>query len=152
MEMRTLLLLLAATTLFSAPAIAQNGTVAPSTRAAIDAGNQAWIDGVKTGKVALIMATYTEDAVDCGPTGECIKGRPQIEQHMRAELASFGRAQSATVSTWGTSQQGNFVYEWGKAEAKFDSGKSLVDKYLTVWQKQPDGSWKIFRNMVIPDK
>jgi len=43
-------------------------------------------------------------------------------------------------------------YEWGRAEATFDGGKSLVDKYLTVWQNQADGSWKIFRNLVIPDK
>jgi ketosteroid isomerase-like protein len=34
----------------------------------------------------------------------------------------------------------------------FDNGRKLVDKYLTVWQQQPDGGWKIFRNMVIAEK
>jgi len=52
----------------------------------------------------------------------------------------------------GSSQQGSFVYEWGQAEATFGDGKTLVEKYLTAWQRQPDGSWKIFRNMVIPEK
>jgi ketosteroid isomerase-like protein len=57
-----------------------------------------------------------------------------------------------SVKTWGASQQGNFVYEWGQAEAAFNGGTNVIDKYLTVWQLQADGSWKIFRNMVIPDK
>jgi ketosteroid isomerase-like protein len=56
------------------------------------------------------------------------------------------------VKTWGSTEQGGFVYEWGEAEATFGGGKKLVERYLTAWQKQPDGTWKIFRNMVIPDK
>jgi len=51
----------------------------------------------------------------------------------------------------GSVQQGSFVYEWGRAEASFANGNNVVDRYLTVWHRQSDGSWKIFRNMVIPD-
>jgi ketosteroid isomerase-like protein len=119
-------------------------------RAGIDAGNQAWITGVKTGNPSLIVDTYAENAVDCGPTGECLSGRLQIAQHLQKQLAANGRARSAAVDSWGTSQHGSFVYEWGQAEATFDDGKHLAEKYLTVWQLQKDGSWKIFRNMVIP--
>jgi hypothetical protein len=68
-----------------------------SARVAIDAGNQAWIDGIKAGDMKRIAATYTEDAVDCGRTGECIRGRFQIERHMTAHLESLGRARSAAV-------------------------------------------------------
>lgn len=135
---------------FSAQALAQSGTAARTPKAAIDAGNQAWIDGMKNGDVALISATYTADGIDCGPAGECFKGRAEIERHVKTQLATFGHARSATVHSQGSTQQGDFVYEWGQAEATFDSGKKLVDNYLTVWQKQPDGGWKIFRNMVIP--
>ena len=123
-----------------------------SARTGIDAGNQAWIEGVKTGDVARIMATYTEEAVDCDPKGECTTGRDRIEQLMAAHLAELGHAHSASVQSWGSIEQGNFVYEWGQAEATFDGGKKLVDKYLTVWERQSDGGWKIFRNMVIPEK
>ena len=150
--MKKVMFLLAMSASFPVAMIVQSGTVAASARAGIDAGNQAWIDGVKTGDLALITATYAEDAVDCGTTGECFRGRLQIERHMRTQLTSLGRARTAAVKTWGSSQQGNFVYEWGRAEATLDGGKSLVDKYLTVWQQQVDGSWKIFRNLVIPDK
>jgi ketosteroid isomerase-like protein len=150
--MKNIWLLIALSCMLSSTMIAQNGTAETSARAGIDAGNQAWIDGIKTGNISLIIATYADNAVDCGSTGECIKGRAAIERHMRNQLGIFGQANSATVKTWGSSQQGNFAYEWGQAEATFISGKHLVENYLTAWQKQPDGSWKIFRNMVIPKK
>lgn len=150
--MKILMSMLAASSVFLASLIAQSGTASVSAQAGIKAGNQAWIDGVKTGDFSLISATYAEDAVDCSTTGECIRGRSEIERHMRAQVASRGRAHSAAVKSLGSSQEGNFVYEWGQAEAAFDDGKKLVEKYLTAWQRQPDGSWKIFRNMVIPEK
>jgi ketosteroid isomerase-like protein len=142
----------AAGCLFAVAMLSMAQTPDVSARAAVDAGNQAWIDGIKTEDVKRIIATYTEDAVDCGSTGECLRGLVQIERQMTTQLASLGRARSAAVKTWGSTEQGSFVYEWGQAEATFGSGKKLVEKYLTVWQKQPDGTWKIFRNMVIPDK
>lgn len=149
--MKTVLALLALSGMLGLACSARGATVQPAVRAAIDAGNQAWIDGVKAGDVARILATYAEGAVDCGPTGECITGRAQIEKHMTTQLGSLGRAQSATVHSWGSTLQGDFVYEWGEAEAIFAHEK-LTEKYLTAWQKQADGSWKIFRNLVIPDK
>ena len=150
--MKKLITLVVGAGLFWVATLSMAQTPDASARAAVDAGNQAWIDGVKTQDVKHIMATYAEGAVDCGPTGECIRGRLQIERHMTTQLASLGRARSAAVKSWGSTEQGSFIYEWGQAEATFDSGKKLVEKYLTVWQRQPDGAWKIFRNMVIPDK
>lgn len=131
-------------------AFAQTTPTSASARAGIDAGNQAWIDGVKAGDVARIIATYAEHSIDCGPTGPCIEGRSAIERHMKANLVQFGRATSASVASWGSTQTGDFVYEWGQAQATFPNNRKITDKYLTVWQRQPDGSWKIFRNLVIP--
>ena len=126
-------------------------TIEPAARKCIDAGNQAWIDGVKRGEAAPIAATYADNALDCGPTGECVKGRVAIEQHIKGLFAERGRAQGAQVSSVGSVQQGDFVYEWGRAEASFATGNKLVERYLTVWRWEADGSWKIVRNMVIPD-
>src|ERR1022692_1717806 len=121
--MKTLIILMAAGALISPATIAQSGPAPISARAGIDAGNQAWIDGVKTGNIDMILATYTDDAVDCGPSGECVRGQLQIKQHMKTQLASLGRARTAVVTTWGSSQQGNFAYEWGQAEATYADGK-----------------------------
>ncbi|MGA2653958.1 MAG: DUF4440 domain-containing protein [Terracidiphilus sp.] len=150
--MKPFILLLAAFALVSPADNAQSLPASASARVGIDAGNQAWIDGVKSGNIDMILATYTDEAVDCGPSGECFKGKLQIRQHMKTQLASLGKARTAVVTSWGSTQQGSFAYEWGQAEATYADGKKLIDKYLTVWQQQPDGSWKIFRNLVIPNK
>ena len=150
--MKALRSFLTAGALVSAALLMPGQTPTPSARVAMDAGNQAWIDGIKAGDIKRVAATYTEDAVDCGRTGECIRGRLQIERHMTTQLESLGRARSAAVKTWGSTEQGSFVYEWGQAEATYSGGKRLVERYLTAWREQPDGTWKIFRNMVIPDK
>ena len=131
---------------------AQQGQVEQSARSGIDVGNQAWIDGVRRGDVAVIAATYAEQAVDCSPEGSCVRGRVQIEQHMKDQFTRLGKASSATVKSWGSSQHGDVVYEWGQAEATFAKGDRTTEKYLTVWQKQADGSWKIYRNLVIATK
>lgn len=138
--------------LFSSTCFAQDKSIEPAARRQIDAGNQAWIDGMKQGSVGLIAATYTEDAVDCSPAGDCLRGRSAIEKHMKEEMRKLGKANSAYVTSIGSVQQGRFVYEWGLAEASFPGGSKITDRYLTAWQEQPDGSWKIFRNLVIPNR
>jgi ketosteroid isomerase-like protein len=132
--------------------IAQSKPIEPAARRQIDAGNQAWIDGMKQGSVGLIAATYSPDAVDCNAGGDCIRGRPAIEEHVKQEITEFGKADAASVTSIGSVEQGRFIYEWGRAEAHFPGGRKLVDRYLTAWQEQPDGTWKIFRNLVIPSR
>lgn len=107
---------------------------------------------MKQGRIALIAATYAPDAVDCSPEGDCIRGRSAIEEHMKEQMAKLGNADSAFVTSIGSVQQGRFIYEWGQAEAHFPDGRKIVDRYLTAWHEQPDGAWKIFRNLVIPNK
>jgi ketosteroid isomerase-like protein len=138
--------------LFSSTSLAQEKPIETAAWRQIDAGNQAWIDGMKQGKVALIAATYALDAVDCSREGDCIRGRSAIEEHMKEGMAKLGKADVASVISMGSVQQGRFVYEWGQAHAHFPSGKNIVDRYLTAWQQQPDGTWKIFRNLVIPKR
>ena len=138
--------------LYCSACLAQTNQIESAARKQIDAGNQAWIEGMKQGRVGLIAATYTVDAVDCSSQGVCITGRSAIEAHIKEEIANFGKADSASVTSIGSVQQGRFIYEWGQAEAHFPSGRKIVDRYLTAWQQQPDGAWKIFRNLVIPNR
>lgn len=137
--------------LLTGPCLAQSGTIEASARKGMDAGNQAWVDGMKQAAAAVIAATYTEKAAECAPTGECTSGRAAIERRLNDRFTKNGRALSASVTSIGAVQQGGFVYEWGRAEAAFGNGQTVASRYLTAWQRQPDGSWKIFRNMALPD-
>lgn len=132
--------------------LAQSRSIDPDARRQIDAGNQQWIDAMKQGNVALLAPGDTLDAVDCSPEGDCIRGRAALEEHMKQAMAKLGKADSATVNSMGSVQQGRYVYEWGEAKAHFPNGKRIIDRYLTVWQKQQDGTWKLFRNLVIPNR
>jgi ketosteroid isomerase-like protein len=107
---------------------------------------------MKQGNAALLAPGNAEGAVDCSPEGNCIQGRRALEKQAKDQMAALGKADSASVVSMGAVQQGRYVYEWGEAKAHFPNGKSILDRYLTVWQKQPDGTWKVFRNMVIPAK
>ena len=131
---------------------AQSKPIDSDARSQIDAGNQQWVDAMKQGNVSMLGPGNTENAVDCSAAGECIHGRAALEKHMQEEMAKSGKADSASVVSVGAVQQGRYVYEWGEAKAHFPNGKSIVDRYLTVWQKQADGSWKLFRNLVMPNQ
>lgn len=118
----------------------------------IDAGNQQWVDVMKQANAALLAPGNAEGAVDCSPEGKCVQGRPALEKQAKEDMAKFGRTDSASVDSIGSVQQGRYVYEWGEAKAHFPNGRSIQDRYLTVWQEQPDGTWKVFRNLVIPNR
>lgn len=137
--------------LLSAIGAAQKQAIDAAARRDIDAGNQAWVMGMKDGSAAPIAATYAENALDCAATGECVKGRAAIENYLATQIAKLGRATFAAATSLGSVQQGDFVYEWGRAEVSFGDGQKVGHRYLTVWQRQPGGVWKIFRNMPIPD-
>jgi ketosteroid isomerase-like protein len=130
---------------------AQTGAIDPVARKDIDAGNQAWVTGMKEGRAAPIAATYAGNALDCAATGECLNGRAAIEKHISARIAKLGRAISASATSLGSVQQGDFVYEWGRSQVSYANGQTVAHRYLTVWQRQSDGVWKIFRNMPMPD-
>ena len=138
--------------LASSACFGQSEQAGPGAQKQIRAGNQAWVEGMKQGRVDLIMATYAADAVDCNAEGNCIRGRAALTEHMREHMAKFGKAVSASVVSDGAVQQGQFLYEWGQAEASFRNGTKVRGRYLTAWHKEPDGTWKIFRNLVLPDR
>jgi len=89
--------------------LAQTKPIESTARQQIDAGNQAWIDGMKQGSTGLIAATYTPDAVDCNAEGDCIRGRASIEEHIREEMTRLGKADAASVTSTGSVEQGRFI-------------------------------------------
>ena len=131
-------------------AMAQAPAIGANARKWIDAGNRAWIEGMKTGNAVLAASPYAHDAVDCGPVGACQHGHAAILQAMRARLAQLGRASAAAVESQGAVRRGAFIYEWGVAGASFGGGRAVRGPYLTVWERRPDGSWKIYRNLALP--
>lgn len=122
-------------------------TLPPNLRSDVAGGNADWIEGLKTGNAPLIARAYAQDAVFCGATGECIKGVEAVTALYEASLRRAGRAVDATVRSDALRVDGDLAYESGRAGVRTASGRSVSGRYSTVWKRQPDGHWKIFRNL-----
>ena len=119
-------------------------------QAAVTAGNQAWINGMRSGDAALAASAFATDAVNCSADAQCVTGIAAITSQMRSRLASYGRAQTATVTPASIVRDRDLAYEWGSSELFFGGGQIIRGRYVTVWQRQPGGGWKIVRNMSLP--
>lgn len=100
-----------------------------------------------------IGAPYTDHAVFVGFDGTCTQGRSEIEKMYRARFESGGLASSTKINSKRLVVDGEIAYESGYAEiASLKDGKLSVNggRFLTIWQRQADGEWKILRNVVLP--
>jgi len=122
----------------------------PELKKDIDAGNQAWVVGLKTGNADLVAAAYADDSVHCSATGDCVRGREAAAAQYKDVLAKFGRATDAFVRSESLRVDHDLAYESGYAEAHFLNGLIRNGRFSTVWKIQSDGHWKIFRNLSLP--
>lgn len=120
---------------------------------AIRKANAEWATAVKTGDAATIAAPYADDAVFILADGTCVRGRAEIEKMYRERFERGGVAASARIDSKKLVVDGGLAYESGYGEiGRIKEGKVSTSggRYLTVWQRAPDGEWKIIRNIVLP--
>jgi len=125
----------------------------PKLDRAIAKANSEFIAAMKTGDATTIAAPYTEEAVFIAFDGSCIRGRREIEKMYRARFESSGFASAVKIDSKRVVVDGDLAYESGYAEiTSLKQGKISVDggRFLTVWQRQAGGDWKILRNVVLP--
>jgi conserved hypothetical protein len=125
----------------------------PKLHHAIEKANSEWAAAMKTGDAAVIVAPYTDNAVFIGFDGTCTQGRTEIEKMYRARFDRAGLANSTKIDSKRLVVDGDLAYESGYAEiGSLKDGKLSTNggRFLTVWQRQTDGDWKILRNVVLP--
>lgn len=125
----------------------------PKLDRAIEKANSEWVVAMKTGDAATIAAPYTEDASFIMIDGTCIKGRTEIEKMYRDRFSRFGVAGSTKIDSKKLVVDNDLAYESGYGEiGLLKDGKLSVKggRFLTVWQRQANGDWKILRNVVLP--
>jgi len=131
---------------FAAPEISE-------ARKAIDKGNAQWIEAWDKADASLIAALFAEDGVLLGRNGKFSKGPQQILEHMKPVLEGAGKGVKATVTTVDLWLDGETAYETGKYSYKYqEKGKPVNEegRYVTIWKRQSDGSWKIIMDMGVP--
>jgi uncharacterized protein (TIGR02246 family) len=125
----------------------------PKLDRAVEKANSEFTVAMKTGDAATIAAPYTEDASFITIDGACIQGRTEIEKMYRDRFARAGLAHSTKITSKKLVVDNDLAYESGYGEITLlKDGKLSTNggRFLTVWQRQTNGDWKILRNVVLP--
>lgn len=124
-------------------------------RTAIDAANALAVEALNKGDVEQWLTLYKSDAVVLPPNQPAWRGTEGLRagaQAMLNDVAISGMALKADdVQT-----SGDFAVETGTYEMTLTpkkGGKVINDKgkYIVVWERQPDGSWKAIRDIFNSD-
>lgn len=123
---------------------------------AIDVVFQGYLDGLRRGDVAAVVASYAEDAISLPPNRDIVRGQKKIKEMTEATVQSG--FEEAVLTGRELSVSGDVAYEIGHYTEKFrPKGEELSEikgKYLLVFKRTADG-WKIHReiwNFLPPQK
>ena len=118
-------------------------------QAAIEAANARFSEAFARGDAKALSAMYTSDAIAFPPDSEMIRGNGAIGEFWKA--TRDGGVQSAALTTIDVGRTGDVAYEVGKVSLTIQSaGKeptTAMAKYVVVWKRQVDGSWKLHRDI-----
>ena len=129
------------------------------TRAADEAAlrklDDEWSKAVGSRDVEKTLSYYTDDAVAMLPNIPTLTGKEPIRSLWKNMLdsSSFGGGWKPTKIEVARSGDLAYVSRTYEFTEKDDSGKPITDKgkYLEVWRKQIDGSWKCVAGMFNSD-
>ena len=114
-------------------------------KAFIDSINAKFSEAIKNGDSTWVASQYGPDAEILLEKSEPIKGKDILVM-----WGGVARSQTRDWTFTTTDLQGdkNFLIETGTYEIK-DASKKLAGrgKYFVVWKKQPNGEWKLYRDM-----
>jgi uncharacterized protein (TIGR02246 family) len=96
------------------------------------------------GDAGGMAACYTEDARLLAENAPLIRGRAAIEQFWghaieRARAAGAVR----TISVDEVTSSGDLGYALGTVVVRIPPGRLLTTKYAVIWQRDPDGRWRL---------
>ena len=128
--------------------------IVASARPEIDAANAAWFPGLQHHDAAAIAAAYADGGLFIAGDGTVTRGRDAV---MRMYAARFGRLRPLRAG--GVNQEGltilsaTRIAEWGRGWIEMEAERPSAPpvrsggSYLTIWERQADGHWRIVRNL-----
>jgi uncharacterized protein (TIGR02246 family) len=123
----------------------------PDTRAAdekaIRDGEVAWNADWAAKDVEKIVAHYSDDATMMVPDAPIMKGKDAIRAGLKPMLGDASLSLNFTATSADVSKSGDIAYTQGTYSLTVTDGKTKKPvtekgKYVTVYKKQADGSWK----------
>jgi uncharacterized protein (TIGR02246 family) len=106
-----------------------------------------WSAAAGAKDVDKTVSYYAEDAVVMPPNASAATTKESIRSAWKEMLTSPGAAISWKATKVEVATSGDLAYVSGTYEERMTdaSGKTVYDrgKYLEVWEKQADGTWKV---------
>jgi uncharacterized protein (TIGR02246 family) len=124
-------------------------------RRSIDKANAQWSEGWANRDATMVAAIFADDGVQLGSNGKIFKGQQQIAENQKAAMQSVDPGVKVTVTTVNVWLNGDTAYETGTYKYEYtEKGKPGTNegRYVTVWKRQGDGSWKLAMDMAVPHK
>jgi len=122
-------------------------------RRAIEKGNAQWVEAWAKGDPSMIASLFADDGVLLARNGKLIKGRQSILERQKTAMAGVDPGVKVTVTTVDVWLDGDTAYETGKYKYEYkEKGKPAIDegRYVTMWKRQQDGSWKLVMDVGVP--
>lgn len=99
------------------------------------------------GVMDTTFANYTQDAMSMPNNGPMLKGKTAIREYYMQMMATGMKFSNVSFTTTDVQVSGDFAYEVGTYAMTMQMPQmgemSEEGKYLTVYEKAQDGTWKI---------
>ena len=119
-------------------------------RQSIERSDSIWADAIKRGDAATVASVYTEDAISLLNGMPALRGKQAIQEGTATMFKDIG-LKDAKVTTNDVEVHGDLALEMGTYEMTMRPPGAKADvvdkgKFLAVWKKQADGTWKLYRD------
>jgi ketosteroid isomerase-like protein len=132
---------------------AASAQTADSAADSVRAADAAWLKVYSAKDLNKSVAFFDDQGSMLSPNDPIATGKAAISKLIASDF-SLGNL-TWQVDKAGVSKSGDLGYTSGRYifSFKYPSGKPVTDngKYLTVWKKQADGSWKVLFDMFNTD-
>jgi uncharacterized protein (TIGR02246 family) len=139
---------LLAVALIAGPTRAQRAPLSVIARA-----DSEWLGAMRAHDAEKIAAPYATDGMFVSAAGVVTRGRDSIAALYRRRFGTIVHILDGGIDREGLQAvTDTLVYEWGHGRLTFTDSAgarhSFRGPYLTVWRREPDGAWRIIRNLV----
>jgi uncharacterized protein (TIGR02246 family) len=134
------------------PAGGSDASLIAAARPAITAANTEWPGAMRSRDAATLAAPFAETGALVTAGGKAISGRAAIERYYREAFERSPPILDGEIVDDGMATSGNLVYVWGHGNytVEHTPGQASANSgyFLTVWQADQAGNWKVVRHLV----
>ena len=128
--------------------------IVASARPEIEAANAAWLPGLRQHDAKSIAAPYADSGLFVAGDGTVTRGRDAVARMYEARFPKLRPIRAGGIAQDGlTVLAPTRIIEWGRGWLDLEPERAGAPpvrsggSYVTIWERQADGHWRIVRNM-----